>query len=71
MDLALLQTGVIESIIYSIIWILIMWGSFWIFELITKFSTRKELVEDENIAIWVMFAGFFVAVAIIIAAAIK
>jgi len=71
MDLNVLQTWIIESIIYSLIWIIIMAISFWIFESITKFSTRKELVEDENIAIWVMFAGFFIAVAIIIAAAIK
>ena len=71
MNFELLQTWVIESIIYSIIWILIMAWSFWIFETLTKFSTRKELVEDENIAIWVMFWCFFIAVAIIIAAAIK
>jgi uncharacterized membrane protein YjfL (UPF0719 family) len=71
MDLNVLQTWIIESIIYSLVWIIIMAFSFWIFESLTKFSTRKELVEDENIAIWVMFAGFFIAVAIIIAAAIK
>ncbi len=71
MDLQVLQAGVIESLIYSIVGILIMGASFWIFELITKFSARKELVEDENIAIWVMFGCFFIAVAIIIAAAIK
>ena len=71
MNLELLQIWIIESIIYSLVWILIMAISFWIFEAITKFSTRKELVEDENIAIWVMFWCFFIAVAIIIAAAIK
>jgi len=71
MNLELLQVWIIESIIYSVVWILIMWGSFWIFELLTKFSARKELVEDENIAIWIMFWSFFIAVAIIIAAAIK
>ena len=71
MDLIALQNGVIESIVYSFLWIFIMAISFWIFEALTKFSTRKELVEDENVAIWVMFGCFFIAVAIIIAAAIK
>jgi len=71
MNLELLQTGLIESIIYSLVWIMIMAISFWIFETLTKFSARKELVEDENIAIWIMFWSFFIAVAIIIAAAIK
>jgi hypothetical protein len=32
---------------------------------------KKELIEDENIALGVMFAWFFIALAIIIAAAIK
>ncbi len=71
MDFSALQTWVIESIIYALLWILIMAISFFIFEKLTKFSTRKELIEDENVAIWVMFAWFFIAVAIIIAAAIK
>ncbi len=71
MDMNVLQTWIIESVIYSLIWIMIMAFCFLIFEKLTKFSTRKELVEDENIAIGVMFAGFFIAVAIIIAAAIK
>jgi uncharacterized membrane protein YjfL (UPF0719 family) len=71
MNMELLQTWLIESIVYSFLGIGIMWASFFVFEMLTKFSTRKELVEDENIAIWVMFAWFFIAVAIIIAAAIK
>ena len=71
MVLQTLQIGIIESAIYSFLWIFIMAISFWIFEYITKFSARKELVEDENIAIWVIFWCFFIAVAIIIASAIK
>ena len=71
MNLELLQTWIIESIIYSVIWIIIMVLAFLIFEKATKFSTKKELIEDENIAIGIMFGCFFIAVAIIIAAAIK
>jgi uncharacterized membrane protein YjfL (UPF0719 family) len=44
--------------------------SFLIIEKITHFSVKKEIIEDENIALGTMFAGFFIAVAIIIAAAI-
>jgi len=71
MNLELLQNWIIESLVYSIIWIIIMVLTFLIFEKATKFSTRKELIEDENIALWIMFWSFFIAVAIIIAAAIK
>lgn len=62
--------GLLESLAYSTLWILLMVISFIIIEKTTKFSLKKELVEDENVAIWIMFAGFFIAVAIIIAAAI-
>lgn len=66
-----LLPGVIESVVYSFLWIIIMWICFLVIDKITKFSLKKELIEDENIALWTMFAWFFIAVAIIIAAAIK
>ncbi len=71
MDTADLIKGLTESIIYSLLWILIMVLCYNIVDKFTSFSIRKELVEDENIALWIMFAGFFVAIAIIVAAAIK
>jgi len=61
---------IIESIVYWILWILMMAIAYIVIEKITSFSIKKELVEDENIAIWIMFAGIFISVAIIIAAAI-
>ncbi len=61
---------VTESIVYSVLWIVIMISCFFIVWKMTNFSLKKELIEDENIALWIMFAGFFVSVAIIIAAAI-
>jgi len=60
-----------ESAIYVFFGIIVMVLCYIIIEKITKFSLKKELIEDENIALWTMFAGFFIAIAIIIAAAIK
>jgi len=71
MDFTLLYKDLIETLIYAFVWIWIMVISFIVLEKITNFSIKKELIEDENIALWVMFAGFFIAVAIIIAAAIS
>ncbi|PID87435.1 hypothetical protein CSB07_01350 [Candidatus Gracilibacteria bacterium] len=71
MDTADLIKGLTESIIYSLLGILIMVLCYNIVDKFTSFSIRKELVEDENIALGIMFAGFFVAIAIIVAAAIK
>lgn len=62
---------IIESIVYWLLWILMMALTYFFIEKITSFSIKKELVEDENIAIWIMFAGIFISVAIIIAAAIR
>ena len=39
-------------------------------EKFTSFSIKKEIIEDENVALWVMFGCLFIAIAIIIAASI-
>jgi uncharacterized membrane protein YjfL (UPF0719 family) len=70
MEIAGLINWMAESAIYSILWILIMVICFIVIDKLTNFSLKKELIEDENIALWTMFAGFFIAVAIIIAASI-
>jgi len=71
MDLNNLINWLAESAIYSFLGIFIMALCYFVIEKTTKFSLKKELIEDENIALGTMFAGFFIAVAIIIAAAIK
>lgn len=38
---------------------------------LTVYSIKKEIIDDENISLGIMFAWFFIAIAIIIAAAIK
>jgi uncharacterized membrane protein YjfL (UPF0719 family) len=65
-----LLKGLVGTLVYSFLGIFIMTISFLIIEKITHFSVKKEIIEDENIALGTMFAGFFIAVAIIIAAAI-
>lgn len=70
MEYADLIKGFIWTLVYSFLGIFIMTISFLIIEKVTNFSLKKEIIEDENIALGTMFAGFFIAVAIIIAAAI-
>lgn len=62
--------GIIGTALYSLLGILIMVAFVWIIDKTTKFSIQKEIVEDENVALGVMLGCFFIAVAIIIAAAI-
>jgi len=60
-----------ESAIYAIFWIVIMVIVYILIEKLTSFSVKKELIEDENVALWIMFGSFFIAVAMIISAAIR
>ena len=70
MEFTELFKWLIWTIVYSFLWIFIMAISFFTIEKLTHFSLKKEIIEDENVALWTMFAWFFIAIAIIIAAAI-
>ena len=61
----------INSIIYIVLWIVLFVLSVYLAEKCFKWSLHKELIEDQNIALWIMFAWFFISIAIIIAAAIQ
>lgn len=66
----LLMKWPLGTLFYSFIGILIM---FLIVVIINKsfgFSLKKEIIDDENVALWIMIGCFFIAIAIIIAAAI-
>jgi uncharacterized membrane protein YjfL (UPF0719 family) len=71
MDITKILIEIWESALYVLFWILIMTLCYVIIDKLTSFSMKKELIEDENIALWIMFAWIFIAIAIIIAAAIK
>ena len=60
-----------ETILYILVGIVIYVLSIIVVEKLTPWSLQKELVEDQNIAIAIMFGSFFIWVAVIIAAAIS
>ncbi len=70
MEYADLLKWLVWTVVYSFLWVTIMTISFLIIEKLTDFSLKKEIIEDENVALWTMFGWFFIAVAIIVAAAI-
>lgn len=64
----------LEILWWSLVYIFI---GLWIFALVLlivskifPWSLQKELIEDENVALGIMFAWLFIAIAIVIAAAI-
>ena len=59
---------VVSTIFYTFFGLSLLLASWWLIELFTPFSLRKELEEDQNIAIGILMGAMFVALAIIIAA---
>ena len=63
-------TGLILSIVYGLIGILLLMVGYKIFEWITPFSVEDALSKDQNRAVGIVVAGMFLAIGIVIAAAI-
>lgn len=70
MDLQLFIKWLTQTFLYSIIWILMMALCVYILDKFVSFSIKKEIVEDENVSLWIMLWCLFIAIAIIIAASI-
>lgn len=58
------------SIVYSLLGILILVLSFYIFNKLTPGTLRREILEEHNTALAIIAAAFMLAVALIISAAI-
>ncbi len=68
-DLSLDQ--ILASIVYSVIGIVVFLVAYAILEKLTPFSIRKEIEEDQNTALGIVIGSCFIALAIIISAAIS
>lgn len=58
------------SVVYSVLGIIILVVSFYLFNKFTPGTLRREIVEEHNTALAIMAAAFMLAVALIISAAI-
>jgi uncharacterized membrane protein YjfL (UPF0719 family) len=58
------------SIIYSLLGIVILVASFYLFNKLTPGTLRREIMEEHNTALAIIAAAFMLAVALIISAAI-
>ena len=61
---------VLSTIVYGIIGIILCILGYLAFDRLAKLDLRRELVEDQNVALGIMLAGVFVGIAIVVAAAI-
>ena len=63
-------TEIVSTIFYSFFGLFLLLVCWWVIELVTPFSLRRELEEDQNTAIAVIMGAIFISLAIIIAAII-
>jgi putative membrane protein len=69
--LAELKLGpMLATIVYSFIGIIVFMVAYWIIDKLTPFSIKKEIEEDQNTALGIIIGSCFIALSIIIAAAI-
>jgi len=64
------QGHMMASIVYALIGVAIFAIAFLIMERVLPFSLRKELAEDDNVAVGLVVGSIFIGLSIIIASAI-
>ena len=67
----ILFSEVVSTIFYTFFGLSLLLACWWLIELFTPFSLRKELEEDQNTAIAIVMGAMFIALAIIIAAILR
>ena len=70
-DMSKVLSGVVDSLVYTVLGILLLVISYKVFGAVVPFDLNKELSEDDNTAVGVFMAGIFIAVGLVIAAAIS
>jgi putative membrane protein len=70
MKLADLDEAIISSAAFAGIGIVVFAIAFWLMTKIAPFSVRKEIEEDQNVALAVIMAGVLIGISLIIASAV-
>lgn len=60
----------ISTLAFSLLGIVLFALAYWALEKVTPFSVRKELEEDQNIAIAIVIAAVIIGIAMIVSAAV-
>ncbi len=60
----------LSSVLWALLGLLLLALAFWVMGKVTPFSLRKEIEEDQNVALAIIMASVVIGIAIIIMAAI-
>ena len=63
--------ALVDSVVYSVVGVLVLGLSFWVIEKVLPFSMRKEIAEDHNVSLGIILGAFVIGLSMIIAAAIS
>ena len=67
---ALTWAGILSSIVYGLLGLILLLIGYYVYELITPWSVEEELTTHRNPAVAMVVAAFIVGMAVVIAAAI-
>jgi len=71
MDLDMLKPAVVlASVLYAVIGVVILWVSFVLIDKLTPYKLWDEIVEKKNLALAVVVGAMFIAIGLIVSAAI-
>ena len=62
---------VVDSLVYSVLGTAILLAAFAFIERVLPFSLRKEVAEDQNVALGIILGAFILGVSLIISSAIR
>jgi uncharacterized membrane protein YjfL (UPF0719 family) len=66
-----LQNVLVTTIIFVILGLIVFALAFFFITVVTPFSVKKEIEEDQNVAVGIVIGSIIIGIAIIIAAAIS
>ena len=70
MKLDILGEAVLSSAVFATVGLAVFAVAFWIMTKIAPFSVKKEIEDDQNVALAVIMAGVLIGISLIIAAAV-
>ena len=70
MEWSAILHGVIDTVIYSVLGIILMGLGFLLINFFSPFSLKKEIEDDQNISLGIIIGSVFIGIAIIVASVI-
>ncbi len=70
MDWGAIANAAVQSVLFSLIGVVFFALAFWLIAKLSPFSVRKEIEEDQNVALAIMIGSVIIGVALIISAAL-